>query len=173
MKRALAFLLCVPVNLAGWLLLGLALLLRAGERERAVEVENRWRLMVRGRQGGFLERHWHYSTTLGPHALYLHPNADPTTLAHELVHTRQAEGVSIAWALATLMSLSWQMLVLWPAAWGVVYAGASIAAVLGGRPAYYGNEYEQQAYALQLELHKHDVEEGRVLITPPSGGLDG
>ena len=170
MKRWLAFALCVPVNLGGWLLLGLVLLWGAGTRVRAVEPDNRSRLMVRGLAGGFLERHWAYSTTLGPHALYLHPRATPDIVAHELVHTRQSEGVSIAWALASLLSWSSAMAVLWPAAWGIVYGGASLAAWLAGRPPYYGNEYEVQAYALQLRLHEQDVKAGRVIVTPPGGG---
>jgi len=147
LKRWTLLILCLPVNLSGLLVVGLLLLFRAAQREPVVGAENV--LVVRGR--GRFVGWWGYSTTFGSHVIYMHPEAGPHSLLHELKHTSQAEGVSCAWALATLGSWSWRMLVLWPAAWFVVYIGASISSWLKGRDWYYGNEYEQQAYRVEEE----------------------
>lgn len=155
MKHALVFVFCIPVNLAGWLVLSLLVLFDFAKRVKPSSApEDRFRLFAEGYKNGWLHRHWDYSTTLGPHAMYLHPTASSAVVVHELKHTSQAEGVSIAFGLVALASWSWRTALLWPAAWLLAYAGASAAAWLEGRHPYLGNEFEEQAYALQRRLER-------------------
>lgn len=146
MRRGLLFLACLPPNLAGWAVLGVLMLVGAAE------VYSSAGGYLCARSSDALGRRWHFSTTLGPAAVLLHPSADDDCLAHELVHCKQAEGVSLAWGAAALASWSWRMVALWPLAWLIVYLGASVAAWLSGRPWYMGNTFEGHAYAIEAEL---------------------
>jgi hypothetical protein len=140
------FLGCLPPNLAGWLVLSVLLAFRAAHpRSR-----KGWRFVVQGNAA--LAKLWPYSTTFGPDAILLHPEGDGDTVAHELVHCVQAEGISLAWGAVALLSWSWRMVALWPFAWLIFYFGASAAAWLNGKPWYYANIYEAQAYAIEAEL---------------------
>ena len=155
-RRWLLYLLSLPPSLPGFAVLGALVLCRAARVRRTRGASIWGKFCVSGVPGGWLERHWHYSTTFGPHALLMHPSATQATLVHELVHTRQAEGVSIAWGLAALASWSWRMAVLWPLCWACAYAGCSMAAWLAGRPGYLGNTFEDHAYEVEREHRRQD-----------------
>lgn len=131
-------LVCMPVDVLGLLLL------------LGTVGSGRWDLRrgvvwVRLRPGSWLAGRWRWSTTLG-HVVLLSPKANDGTVRHELVHVRQAEAVCCAWAFIVVLTGSVPALCLWPAAWLLVYAAASLAAWLGGREHYHGNVFEQQAY---------------------------
>lgn len=155
MRRVVLYLCCLPPSVLGYLVLGSLMLCGLASRRVEITPGGIGMLTLWGKDGGFLERRWPFSTTLGPRTLYMHPRADVCTLAHEVQHTSQAEGVSIAWGLATLLSWSWRMAILWPFCWLIVYLGASISAWLAQRHWYRGNEYERQAYQLEDALREH------------------
>lgn len=104
------------------------------------------------REGSWLARKWHYSTTLG-HVILIHPDAFEVgrkvsdcyseTMTHELVHVRQFEVVCLLWSLLAALS-PWALMLL-PLCWLITYGVASLAAVLGGRSAYLGNVLEHHA----------------------------
>jgi hypothetical protein len=156
-RRWLLYLLSLPPSLPGFVVLGMLVLLRAARVHPTRESDIRGKLCVSGVPGGWLERHWRYSTTFGPHALLMHSSATPAMLVHELVHTRQAEGVSIAWGLAALLSWSWRMALCWPACWACAYAGSAIAAWLAGRPGYLGNTFEDHAYEVERQHRREQL----------------
>jgi hypothetical protein len=154
MRRWLVYLLSLPPSLAGLFLLGVLLLLRAVRVRKTRGEDTRGKLIVCALPGGWVARWWRYSTTFGPHAVLLQPDADEYVLAHEIVHCRQAEGASLAWLLGALASWDARMLAAWPLCFALAYTGAALAAWLSGRDSYEGNTFEDHAYAVQRELER-------------------
>lgn len=152
-KRILYQLLTWPSSIVPLGLLVLLKLCKQGE----FEFQQRGLFVLRGYPDAWLAKHWHFSTTFSAQCIYLDPFASDISFQHEVKHTSQAAGASMAWALTVLIAAGhghWivHTLCLWPLCWALAYLGATIRAVLAGEHAYLGNEYEQQAYALSNKL---------------------